>query len=325
LAPLLQLEDLRTEIRLRSATVHALEGVSLSLDAGECLGIVGESGCGKTMTALSIMQLLPPGGHITGGKILLDGREISALSDDQMRHVRGNEIGMIFQDPMTSLNPTMTIGDQISETVVLHRGADAKTARERSIEVLRLVGMPRPAERVGNYPHQLSGGMRQRVMIAMALACEPKLLIADEPTTALDVTIQAQILELLQELKERLGMAMVLITHDMGVIAGHADRVNVMYAGRVVETAEVGELFATMHHPYTQALLASIPRLAADRNEALHAIGGLPPDLSHPPSGCRFAARCDYATDKCRENEPPLSGKVPDHKFSCWHPVDGPL
>src|ERR1700734_2360969 len=325
MAPLLEIEDLHTEIRLRSATVHALEGVSLNVEAGECLGIVGESGCGKTMTALSIMQLLPPGGHITGGSITLSGQEISALNDDGMRHVRGNEVGMIFQDPMTSLNPTMTVGDQIAETVLLHRGADHKTALARAIEGLGRGGMRRPARRVSNSPHQLSGGMPKRVMIAMALACEPKLLIADEPTTALDVTIQAQILALLKELKDRLGMAMLLITHDMGVIAGHADRVNVMYAGRVVETADAAILFDEMHHPYTQALLASIPQLSQDAKKALHAIPGLPPDLAHPPQGCRFAARCTRATDKCRSEEPPLAGKTFDHKFSCWHPVDGPL
>ncbi len=232
MAHLLELDGVQTEIRLRRSTVHALDGVSLTVDPGECLGIVGESGCGKTMTALSVMRLLPPGGHIIGGKILLDGKEISALSDNDMRHVRGNEIGMIFQDPMTSLNPTMRIGDQISETVLLHRGASAAEARERAIEVLGLVGMPRPAERVGNYPHQLSGGMRQRVMIAMALACEPKLLIADEPTTALDVTIQKQILELIDSLRKRLSMAVILVTHDLGVIAGRADRTVVMYAPR---------------------------------------------------------------------------------------------
>ena len=216
MAHLLELDGVQTEIRLRRSTVHALDGVSLTLDPGECLGIVGESGCGKTMTALSVMRLLPPGGHIVGGKIMLDGKEISALSDADMRHVRGNEIGMIFQDPMTSLNPTMRIGDQISETVVLHRGASAAEARERAVEVLGLVGMPRPAERVDNYPHQLSGGMRQRVMIAMALSCEPKLLIADEPTTALDVTIQKQILELIDSLRKRLSMAVILVTHDLG-------------------------------------------------------------------------------------------------------------
>jgi oligopeptide/dipeptide ABC transporter ATP-binding protein len=232
---------------------------------------------------------------------------------------------MIFQDPLTSLDPTKTIGYQVGEPVRLHRGASRSEALDRAVEVLSLVGLPRPKERLKDYPHQLSGGLRQRVMIAMALACEPKLLIADEPTTALDVTIQAQILALLKDLKERLGMAMLLITHDMGVIAGHADRVNVMYAGRVVETAQAATLFDEMHHPYTQALLASIPQLSQDAKKALHAIPGLPPDLAHPPEGCRFAARCTRATDKCRSEEPSLAGKTFDHKFSCWHPVDGPL
>src|SRR3989440_6975693 len=259
MAHLLELDGLQTEIRLRRSTVHALDGVSLTVDPGECLGIVGESGCGKTMTALSIMRLLPPGGHIVGGKIILDGTEISSLSDGDMRHVRGNEVGMIFQDPMTSLNPTMTIGDQISETVLLHRGASAAEARERAVEVLGLVGMPRPAERVGNYPHQLSGGMRQRVMIAMALSCEPKLLIADEPTTALDVTIQKQILELIDSLRKRLSMAVILVTHDLGVIAGRADRVAVMYAGRIVETANTEALFKNPRMPYTEALFEALP------------------------------------------------------------------
>jgi peptide/nickel transport system ATP-binding protein len=325
MAPVLEITDLSTHIKLTSSVVQAVGNIDMYVEAGETLGIVGESGCGKSMTGLSIMGLLPPGGSIVGGSIKLNGRELVGISDDEMRKIRGNEVAMVFQDPLTSLDPTKTIGYQVSEPVRLHRGATKAQAMERAAEVLNLVGLPRPKERLKDYPHQLSGGLRQRVMIAMALACEPKLLIADEPTTALDVTIQAQILELLQELKERLGMAMMLITHDMGVIAGHTDRVNVMYAGRVVETAEVGELFADMHHPYTQALLASIPRLASDRSKALHAIGGLPPDLSHPPSGCRFAPRCAYVTDKCRENEPPLEGKVPDHKFSCWHPVDGPL
>ncbi|MGD0555375.1 MAG: ABC transporter ATP-binding protein [Streptosporangiaceae bacterium] len=325
MAPVLEITDLSTHIKLTSSVVQAVGNVDMYVEAGETLGIVGESGCGKSMTGLSIMGLLPPGGAIVGGSVKLNGRELVGTSEEEMRKIRGNEVAMVFQDPLTSLDPTKTIGYQVAEPVRLHRGASKSEALERATEVLGLVGLPRPKERLDDYPHQLSGGLRQRVMIAMALACEPKLLIADEPTTALDVTIQAQILELLQDLKERLGMAMVLVTHDMGVIAGHADRVNVMYAGRVVETAEVGELFSTMHHPYTQALLASIPRLAADRSEALHAIGGLPPDLSNPPAGCRFAARCDYATDKCRESEPPLSGKVPDHKFSCWHPVDGPL
>ena len=271
------------------------------------------------------MGLLPPGGSIVGGSIKLDGRELVGLKDDELRQVRGNEIAMIFQDPLTSLDPTKTIGYQVAEPVRLHRNASKAEALDRAVEVLGLVGLPRPKERLNDYPHQLSGGLRQRVMIAMALACEPKLLIADEPTTALDVTIQAQILALLKDLKDRLGMAMLLITHDMGVIAGHADRVNVMYAGRVVETAEVDNLFNEMHHPYTQALLASIPQLDQDARKALHAIPGLPPDLAHPPQGCRFAARCSRATDKCRAEEPPLAGKTFDHQFACWHPVDGPL
>jgi oligopeptide/dipeptide ABC transporter ATP-binding protein len=324
-APVLEIEDLSTHIKLTSSTVQAVGNIDLHVDVGETLGIVGESGCGKSMTGLSVMGLLPPGGSIVGGSIKLDGRELVGLSSEQMRRIRGNEIAMIFQDPLTSLDPTKTIGYQVAEPVRLHRDASKAEALDRAVEVLSLVGLPRPKERLDDYPHQLSGGLRQRVMIAMALACEPKLLIADEPTTALDVTIQAQILTLLRDLKERLGMAMLLITHDMGVIAGHADRVNVMYAGRVVETAGVGTLFTEMHHPYTQALLASIPRLGQDARKALHAIPGLPPDLAHPPAGCRFAARCTRATDKCRIDEPPLSGKTADHLFSCWHPVDGPL
>jgi peptide/nickel transport system ATP-binding protein len=325
MAPVLDIQNLSTHIKLTSSVVQAVGNVDLQVDAGETLGVVGESGCGKSMTGLSIMGLLPPGGSIVNGSIKLDGRELVGLKDDELRRIRGNEIAMIFQDPLTSLDPTKTIGYQVGEPVRLHRGASKSEALDRAVEVLSLVGLPRPKERLKDYPHQLSGGLRQRVMIAMALACEPKLLIADEPTTALDVTIQAQILALLKDLKERLGMAMLLITHDMGVIAGHADRVNVMYAGRVVETADAAILFDEMHHPYTQALLASIPQLNQDAKKALHAIPGLPPDLAHPPQGCRFAARCTRATDKCRTEEPPLAGKTFDHKFSCWHPVDGPL
>jgi peptide/nickel transport system ATP-binding protein len=325
MAPVLDIQDLSTHIKLSSSVVQAVGNIDLHVEAGETLGIVGESGCGKSMTGLSIMGLLPPGGSIVGGSVKLNGRELVGLKDEEMRRVRGNEIAMIFQDPLTSLDPTKTLGYQVGEPVRLHRGASKAEALDRAVEVLSLVGLPRPKERLSDYPHQLSGGLRQRVMIAMALACEPKLLIADEPTTALDVTIQAQILALLKELKDRLGMAMLLITHDMGVIAGHADRVNVMYAGRVVETAEAGELFTEMHHPYTQALLASIPQLNQDARKALHAIPGLPPDLTRPPQGCRFAARCTRASDKCRTEEPPLAGKTPDHRFACWHPVDGPL
>ena len=325
MAPVLDIQDLSTHIKLTSSVVQAVGNIDLHVDAGETLGIVGESGCGKSMTGLSIMGLLPPGGSIVGGSVKLNDRELVGLKDEDLRKVRGNEIAMIFQDPLTSLDPTKTIGYQVSEPVRLHRGASKAAAMDRAVEVLSLVGLPRPKERLSDYPHQLSGGLRQRVMIAMALACEPKLLIADEPTTALDVTIQAQILALLRDLKDRLGMAMLLITHDMGVIAGHADRVNVMYAGRVVETAEAGTLFTEMHHPYTQALLASIPQLKQDARKALHAIPGLPPDLAHPPQGCRFAARCSRATEKCVAEEPSLAGKTFEHRFSCWHPVDGPL
>jgi oligopeptide/dipeptide ABC transporter ATP-binding protein len=323
--PVLDIQNLSTHIKLTSSVVQAVGNVDITIDAGETLGVVGESGCGKSMTGLSIMGLLPPGGSVVDGSIKLNGRELVGLRQEELRSIRGNEVAMIFQDPLTSLDPTKTVGYQVAEPVRLHRGTSKAEALDRAVEVLSLVGLPRPKERLADYPHQLSGGLRQRVMIAMALANEPKLLIADEPTTALDVTIQAQILALLRDLKERLGMAMLLITHDMGVIAGHADRVNVMYAGRVVETADAVELFNSMHHPYTQALLASIPQLDQDASKALHAIPGLPPDLAHLPQGCRFAARCLRATDKCRAEEPPLSGPTPDHVYSCWHPVDGPL
>jgi peptide/nickel transport system ATP-binding protein len=324
-APVLEITNLSTHIEQSRATIQAVGNIDLRLEPGETLGLVGESGCGKSMTGLSIMRLLPPGGEIVAGSIKLDGDELTALPERNMRHVRGNDIAMIFQDPLTYLDPTKTIGSQVAEPVRLHRGASKKEAAQRAIEVLGLVGLPRPAERLDDYPHQLSGGMRQRVMIASALACEPKVLIADEPTTALDVTIQAQILDLLDDLKSRLNMAMILITHDMGVIAGHTDRVSVMYAGRIVENARTGELFQHMHHPYTQALLASIPLLSQDRKLRLLSIPGLPPDLGHPPAGCRFAARCRLADDKCRAEEPPLTGTEPGHLYSCWKPVDGPL
>src|SRR6266571_3158808 len=325
MAPVLEITDLSTHIQLTKSVVQAVGNIDLRIEAGETLGLVGESGCGKSMTGLSIMGLLPPGGSIVGGSIMLNGRELVGLPDGDLRRIRGNDVAMIFQDPLTSLDPTKTIGYQVAEPVRLHRGASTREAMDRAAEVLSLVGLPRPRERLGDYPHQLSGGLRQRVMIAMALACEPKLLIADEPTTALDVTIQAQILKLLDDLKTRLGMAMLLITHDMGVIAGHADRVNVMYAGRIVETTETDNLFAHMHHPYTQALLASIPRLSQDAGQRLLNIPGLPPDLTKPPAGCRFAARCGRATEKCRTDEPPLTGDTLGHLFACWHAVDGPL
>ena len=317
---LLEVEELKTQIRLRRGTVHAVDGLSFEVEAGETLGIVGESGCGKTMAAMSIMQLLPRGGFIAGGEIRLEGRDLAKLSDAELRAVRGNEVGMVFQDPMNSLNPTMMIGKQIAEVVTIHRDVSKAAAMDRAAEVLDMVGLPRPKERLRDYPHQLSGGLRQRVMIAMALACDPKLLIADEPTTALDVTIQAQILSLLDRIKRELGMGIILITHDMGVIAGRADRVLVMYAGRKVETAETLDLFKNVRHPYTEALLASIPQLDQDKSQELYSIPGLPPDLRRPPLACRFAARCAFATEQCRTHDPPLGGDDPNHPYACFHP-----
>lgn len=324
MSPLLEVENLQTEFHLRHANVRAVDGVSFSVEAGECVGLVGESGCGKSTTGLSIMRLLPSVGHVVGGRISLDGRDLASLSEHEMQTVRGNEVAMIFQDPMTSLNPTWTIGRQIVEAVLLHRDVTKEQARERAIEVLTLVGMPRPEERLRTYPHQLSGGLRQRVMIAIALACEPKLLIADEPTTALDVTIQAQILNLIDELRERLHMGVVLITHDLGVIAARADRTMVMYAGKIAESSSTSTLFSKMRHPYTEALMMSIPRLDQDRALPLSSIPGLPPDLSDLKPGCRFAERCRYATDVCRVEEPTLEAEAGDsnHLFACYHPVE---
>jgi peptide/nickel transport system ATP-binding protein len=318
---LLEITDLHTEIQLKNGVVHAVDGVTLHVDEGETLGVVGESGCGKTMTALTIMQLLPNGGHVAGGSIKLGGREITELSPEEMRKIRGDEIGMIFQDPLSSLNPTHTVGHQIAEAVLLHRDVNKTEAMDRAVEVLDLVGMPRARERVTEYPHQFSGGMRQRVMIAMALACDPKLLIADEPTTALDVTIQKQILELIDGLRHRLGMAVIMVTHDLGVIAGRADRVAVMYAGKVVETTETSALYVNPRHPYTEALFHALPEKSAETRERLYSIPGAPPDLVNPPKGCRFAPRCRYATDKCRSEAPALTGETTAHVYRCFFPV----
>ena len=316
--PVVSVANLHTDIALRKGTMHPVGGVSFTVGKGESLGIVGESGCGKTMTALSIMRLLPPGGQIVRGSIVLGNIDLATLDEAGMRKVRGNRIGMIFQDPMTSLNPCMTIGDQVSETVLLHREMTRGQARERAAEVLDLVGLPHVKERMKSYPHLLSGGMRQRVIIAMALACEPELLIADEPTTALDATIQNQILELIDDLRLRLGMAVILVTHDLGVVAGHTDRVTVMYAGKIVESSPTPELFANPRHPYTEALFRALPEnVSSDRK--LYAIPGLPPDLSRPPHGCRFADRCAYATEHCRSQEPELTGS--NHSFACFHPL----
>jgi peptide/nickel transport system ATP-binding protein len=326
MSSVLEVKDLRTEFRMRHSTVVAIDGISFSVDAGECVGVVGESGCGKSTAGLSIMRLLPNNGHVTAGNITLLGRDLATLDEKEMRQVRGNEVALIPQDPMTALNPTMTIGKQIAEGVRLHRDVTKAQARQRALEVLTMVEMPRPAERLDQYPHELSGGLRQRVMIAMALVCEPKLLIADEPTTALDVTIQAQILDLIDDLREKLRMGVILITHDMGVIAGRTDRVVVMYAGRIAEEATTPVLFSKMRHPYSEALLASVPKIDQNPDEMLRSIPGLPPDLSKPHTSCRFAPRCEYATDKCRAEDPPLtdvssSGEAA-HRFACFHPVD---
>ena len=320
---LLEVTDLRVDIPVRSGTVHAVGGVSLSLAPGETLGVVGESGSGKTMVAMSVMRLLPPGARITGGSIKVVGNDITSMREKDVRRIRGRDIGMVFQDPMTSLNPLMTLGSQIAEPVRAHTGASKAEALARAEEVLGLVGMPRPAERLRNYPHELSGGLRQRAMIATSLACSPKLLIADEPTTALDVTIQDQILALLDDLRARFDMGLLLITHDMGVIADRADRVAVMYAGQLVETGDVEVIFNEMRHPYTQALLESIPGLQADRSRALYSIPGAPPDLTRPPAGCRFAARCRYVQERCIEEEPRLTADAGGHQFACHFPVDG--
>jgi len=317
----LEIEGLRTHIRLTRTTVRAVDGVSLHIAPGETLGLVGESGCGKSITGMSIMKLLPSGGNIVAGSIKLNGRDVVPLPEKEMRDIRGNEVAVIFQDPMTSLNPTMTIGDQIGEVLHIHRETSDDENRERCAEVLGLVGMPRPKERLNDYPHQLSGGLRQRVMIAMALVCDPKLLIADEPTTALDVTIQAQILDLLDDLRRRLHMAVLLITHDMGVIAGRADRVAVMYAGKIVEQAETRTLFKGMRHRYTEALVEAIPRLDQDAATGLYSIPGLPPDLTAPPPACRFAARCRYDTAICHTEEPILIEHEPGHLYACHHPA----
>ncbi|MEV4475638.1 ABC transporter ATP-binding protein [Nonomuraea sp. NPDC049504] len=323
--PLLRLRDLSTDIALRRGTVHALDRVTLDVHQGETLGIVGESGSGKTMTVLSIMGLLPAGGSVVGGEILFDGRDLRTMQAPELRRVRGVEMGMVFQDPLTSLNPTMRIGAQVAEPLRVHQKVGKAEARERAIEILRRVGMPRPDKIVDDYPHQLSGGMRQRVVIAMALIRSPRLLIADEPTTALDVTTQRQILELIDDLREEFKMAVILVTHDLGVIAGRADRVAVMYAGRVVETATTPELFRAPRHRYTEALMRALPESATDGDGRLYSIPGLPPDLSRPLTGCRFAPRCRFATDECRTGDIALTAAGNGHAFACLHPVTEPV
>jgi peptide/nickel transport system ATP-binding protein len=328
-APLLEVEALRTYFDLRHGIVKAVDGVSFALAPHETLAIVGESGCGKSITALSLLRLVPdPPGRIAGGSIKLAGVDLLALSEEEMRDVRGKDIAMIFQEPMTSLNPVLTIGSQIAEVLLLHEKINHQQARAKAIDMLRLARIPEPEQRAGEYPHQLSGGMRQRAMIAMALACNPKVLIADEPTTALDVTIQAQILDIMMDLQRKLGTAIILITHDLGVVAETAQRVIVMYAGRKVEEAPVDELFARPQHPYTRGLMASIPRLPLMRGEAdntaerLQEIPGMVPALTDLPAGCVFAPRCAYAEDRCRREYPAYEEKRPRHWAACWRSAE---
>jgi oligopeptide transport system ATP-binding protein len=320
---LLQVKDLQTHFFTQDGVVKAVNGVSFSLDEGETLGIVGESGCGKSVTVLSIMRLIPsPPGKIVGGQVLFDGEDLLKVDDEEIRRVRGNKIAMIFQDPMTSLNPVLTICRQISESLELHLGMSKDAARKRSIELLELVGIPEAAKRIDDYPHQFSGGMRQRVMIAMGLSCNPQLLIADEPTTALDVTIQAQIIELVKRLQRELGMAVIWITHDLGVVAGLCKRVIIMYAGNIVEQAPVEEVYANPRHPYALGLLGSIPRLDAVRKSKLTPIEGLPPDLIDMPDMCPFSPRCQYVQDVCRQKRPQLRTVAPNHQIACWLDVE---
>ena len=323
-AELLRVENLRTWFHSGDRPIRAVDGVDFELGAGQTLGIVGESGSGKSVSALSIMRLIEPPGEIRdGSKILFEGRDLTTLSDREMETIRGNEISMIFQEPMTSLNPVYSVGEQIAEAVRIHQGMGKRQAMERAQAMLELVGIPEAGRRVKDYPHQLSGGMRQRVMIAIALACNPKLIIADEPTTALDVTIQAQILELMVELRERLGMSILLITHDLGVVAEMCDDVVVMYAGRVVERGPVAEVFTSPQHPYTEALLQSIPLLGMTQTEPLRVIRGTVPSPLDWPPGCRFSPRCDYAFEHCLEEQPPLF-RLDDRLSACWLCEHGP-
>ena len=319
---ILKVEDLVTRFQTPEGTVFAVNGVSFDLREGETLGVVGESGCGKSVTMLSILQLIPrPPGKIVNGQAMFHESDLLKLTNDEIRHVRGAQIGMVFQDPMTSLNPVIPIGKQIAEPLILHLGMNKREAEERTLELMRLVGIPEPEKRLTQYPHQFSGGMRQRVMIAMALACNPQILIADEPTTALDVTIQAQIVDLVKKLRDELGMAIVWITHDLGIVAGLAQRVIVMYAGYIIEEAQVKELYANPQHPYTLGLLHSLPRLDSSEHQRLTDIPGLPPLLLRQPIGCPFAPRCPFVFDRCKEN-PPLLDVGVDHRAACWWNVN---
>ncbi len=316
---LLRVKDLRTYFYTEEGVVKAVDGVSYEVEEGETLALVGESGCGKSVSALSILRLIPnPPGKIVGGEIWFDGQDLLKLDEDEIRRIRGNRIAMVFQEPMTSLNPVLTIGRQLTEAIELHLKYDKEQARKRAIELLEMVGIPEAPTRLNDYPHQFSGGMRQRVMIAMALSCNPKLLLADEPTTALDVTIQAQILEIMARLSRELGTAVIIITHNLGIVARYADRVNVMYAGRIIETATARELYANPKHPYTVGLLKSVPRLDETRKEKLDPIEGQPPDLTNLPKGCAFYPRCRWHVDKCLEEYPPLMMVGERHLTACW-------
>ncbi len=319
MAKLLEVKNLKTQFFTQDGVVHAVNGISYSVDAGETVAIVGESGSGKSVGVMSLIRLIPqPPGKIVDGEVWFDGQDLLKMTEDQLRHVRGNRIAMIFQDPMTSLNPVLTIGRQITESLELHLNMNREQSRRRAVELLELVGIPGAGARLDDYPHQFSGGMRQRVMIAMGLSCDPQLLIADEPTTALDVTIQAQIVDLVNRLKKELGMAIIWITHDLGVVAGMAQRVLVMYSGFIVEEGAVDELYANPRHPYTLGLLRSIPRLDLGRQKRLIPIEGLPPDLLEAPTHCPFAPRCSFVIDKCWAENPPLMDVGRDHRSACW-------
>jgi oligopeptide transport system ATP-binding protein len=319
MSALLQVKDLRTHFFTDEGVVRAVDGISYDVEEGETMGLVGESGCGKSVSALSILRLIPnPPGKIVGGEVWFDGRDLLKVNEEEIRHVRGNRIAMIFQEPMTSLNPVLTIGRQITEALELHLKMNRSAANHRAVELLELVGIPEAHTRLKDYPHQFSGGMRQRVMIAMALSCNPKLLLADEPTTALDVTIQAQILEILARLSSEFKTAVIIITHNLGVVARYADRVNVMYAGKIVESGSAREIYGRPRHPYTLGLLRSVPRLDEARRDKLVPIEGLPPDLANIPPGCSFYPRCSYRIDRCRAEEPPLMLVDAKHYAACW-------
>ena len=316
---ILNVDNLKVQFQTRDGLVHAVNGVSLRLEEGETLGIVGESGCGKSVTMMSLLRIIPsPPGVLAGGTAMFEGKDLLKLPDDELRTIRGSKISMVFQDPMTSFNPVLTIGDQVAEPLRIHRGFNRTQAMDYAVEIMDMVGIPGAKDRLNDYPHQFSGGMRQRVMIAMGLICSPKILIADEPTTALDVTIQAQIVELVKRLQQELGMAIIWITHDLGIIAALADRVMVMYAGLVIEEVKVEDLYENPQHPYTIGLLGSLPRMDESSHRRLTSIDGIPPVLMAPPTACPFAPRCSYAIERCLQENPSLRPVAPDHSVACW-------